>query len=127
MFTKKKNENYVNILFLDIVVAFNTDIPQKLVKKKKKLSLLGLNASLCHCSLDLLTGRPQSVRISNSTTSTLNTGAAQGCMLRPLLFTVLIHDCASKYGLNHHIKFADDTTFVGNNEALYKVEVNQTS
>ncbi|KAK3520982.1 hypothetical protein QTP86_003646 [Hemibagrus guttatus] len=32
----------------------------------KKLSLLGLNTSLCNWILDFLTGRPQSVRIGNS-------------------------------------------------------------
>lgn len=44
--------------------------------------------------LDFLTGRPQSIWSRNSTSSTaiLNTGAPQGCMLSPLLFTLLTHD-----------------------------------
>ncbi|KAK3520766.1 hypothetical protein QTP70_032347 [Hemibagrus guttatus] len=47
----------------------------------EKLSLLGLNTSLCNWILDFLTGRPQSVRIGNSlsSTTTLSTGAPQGC------------------------------------------------
>ncbi|KAK3508044.1 hypothetical protein QTP70_011305 [Hemibagrus guttatus] len=57
--------------------AFNTIILQHLTKK---LSLLGIIMSLCNWILDFLIGRPQSVRIGNSTsnTTTLNTGAPQG-------------------------------------------------
>ncbi|KAK3565404.1 hypothetical protein QTP86_007938 [Hemibagrus guttatus] len=75
----------------------------------------GINTSLCNWILDFLTGRPQSVQIRNSTSSatTLNTGAPQGCVLSPLLFTLLTHDCATMHSSNHIIKFADDTTVVG--------------
>ncbi|KAK3553519.1 hypothetical protein QTP70_004199 [Hemibagrus guttatus] len=92
--------------------AFNTIIPQH---QTKKLSLLGISTSLCNWILDFLTGRPQSVWIGNSTSSatTLNTGAPQGCVLSPLLFTLLTHDCAAMHSSNHIIKFADDTTMVG--------------
>ncbi|KAK3506644.1 hypothetical protein QTP70_011569 [Hemibagrus guttatus] len=95
----------------------------------KKLSLLGINTSLCNWILDFLTGRPQSVRIGNSTssTTTLNTGAPQGCVLSPLLFTLLTHDCAAMHSSNHIIKFADDTTVVGliskNDESANREEV----
>ncbi|KAK3543961.1 hypothetical protein QTP70_032184 [Hemibagrus guttatus] len=81
--------------------------------------------------LDFLTGRPQSVRIGNSfsSTTTLSTGAPQGCVLSPLLFTLLIHDCAAMHISNHIIKFADDTTVVGliskNDESAYREEVQQ--
>ncbi|KAK3563261.1 hypothetical protein QTP86_019327, partial [Hemibagrus guttatus] len=92
--------------------AFNTIIPQHLIEK---LSLLGINTSLCNWILDFLTGRPQSVRIGNSisSTTTLSTEAPQGCVLRTLLFTLLTHDCAAKHSSNHIINFADDTTVVG--------------
>ncbi|KAK3512429.1 hypothetical protein QTP70_009852 [Hemibagrus guttatus] len=79
--------------------------------------------------LDFLTGTPQSVRIGNSTSSatTLNTGAPQGCVLSPLLFTLLTHNCAAMHRSNHIIKFADDMTVVGliskNNESAYREEV----
>ncbi|KAK3534925.1 hypothetical protein QTP70_002009 [Hemibagrus guttatus] len=77
----------------------------------EKLSLLNINTSLCNWILDFLTGRPQSVRIRNSTssTTTLNTGAPQGCVLSALLFTLMTHDCAAMHSSNHIIKFADDT------------------
>ncbi|KAK3517233.1 hypothetical protein QTP70_001244 [Hemibagrus guttatus] len=67
-------DTYVRILFIDFSSAFNTIIPQHLIEK---LSLLGLNTSLCNWILDFLTERPQSFRIGNSFSSstTLGTGA----------------------------------------------------
>ncbi|KAK3518527.1 hypothetical protein QTP70_001496 [Hemibagrus guttatus] len=102
-------DTYVRMLFIDFTSTFNTIIPQHLIEK---LSLLGLNTSLCNWILDFLTGRPQSVRIGNSfsSTTTLSTGAPQGCVLSPLLFTLLTHDCAAMHSLNHIVKFAGDTT-----------------
>ncbi|KAI5627505.1 gastrula zinc finger protein XlCGF28.1-like [Silurus asotus] len=90
---------------------------------------LTLNTSLCNWILDFLTGRPQAVRIGNSisSTTTLSTGAPQGCVLSPLLFTLLTHDCAPTHSSNHIIKFADDTTVVGliskNDKSAYREEV----
>lgn len=95
----------------------------------RKLTELGLNTTLCNWILDFLVGRPQAVRIGDRTSSTtvLNTGAPQGCVLSPLLFTLLTHDCEAAHSSNHIIKFADDTTVVGLisgvNEALYREEV----
>ncbi|KAK3505883.1 hypothetical protein QTP70_003697, partial [Hemibagrus guttatus] len=89
----------------------------------------GTNTSLCNWILDFLTGRPQSVRIGNSisSTTTLNTGTSQGCVLNPLLFTLLTQDCAAMHRSNHIIKFANDTTVVGliskNDESAYREEV----
>ena len=78
---------------------------------------------------DFLTERPQSVRVGNNTSNSimLNTGSPQGCVLSPLLFTLLIHDCASRHKGNQIIKFADDTTVVGlihrSKESIYREEV----
>ncbi|KAI4903013.1 hypothetical protein NFI96_007809, partial [Prochilodus magdalenae] len=119
-------DTYVRMLFIDFSSAFNTIIPQHLIGK---LNLLGLNTSLSNWILDFLTGRPQSVRIGRNTssTTTLSTGAPQGCVLSPLLFTLLTHDCAAMHSSNHTIKFADDTTVVGliskNDESAYREEV----
>ncbi|KAK3509725.1 hypothetical protein QTP70_008461 [Hemibagrus guttatus] len=122
----ENKDTYVRMLFIDFSSAFNKIIPQHLTEK---LSVLGINTSLCNWILDFLTGRPQSVRIGNSTSSatTLNTGAPQGCVLSPLLFTLLTHDCAAMLSSNHIIKFVDDTTVVGliskNDESAYREEV----
>ncbi|KAK3559136.1 hypothetical protein QTP86_005033 [Hemibagrus guttatus] len=114
------------MLFIDFSSAFNTINPQHLFEK---LSLLGINTSLCNWIPDFLTGRSWSVQIGNSTSSatTLNTGAPQGYVLSPLLFTLLTHDCAAMHSFNHIIKFANYTTMVGliskNDESAYREEV----
>ncbi|KAK3570548.1 hypothetical protein QTP86_022084 [Hemibagrus guttatus] len=50
-----------------------------------------------------------------------------GCVLIPLLFTLLTHDCAAMHSSNHIIKFADDTIMVGliskNDESADREEV----
>ncbi|KAK3518713.1 hypothetical protein QTP70_008919 [Hemibagrus guttatus] len=56
-------DTYVRMLFINFSSAFNTIIPQHLIEK---LSLLGLNTSLCNWILDFLTVRPQSVRIGKA-------------------------------------------------------------
>ncbi len=81
--------------------------------------------------LNFLTGRPQAVRVGSNTSSTitLNTGAPQGCVLSPLLFTLLTHDCTPSHNSNRFIKFADDMTVVdlisNRDETNYRSEVSR--
>jgi hypothetical protein len=115
-----KRDTFVRMLFIDYSSVFNTIVPTKLITE---LRTMGLNTSLCNWILDFLTGHPQVVRVSNNTLATLilNTGAHQGCMLRPLLYSLFTHD------YNTIIKFSDDTTVVGlitdNDETAYREEV----
>ena len=119
-------DSYVRMLFIDFSSAFNTIIPQQLIRKLDKL---GFSTSLCNWLLDFLMQRPQAVRVGNNTSSTLtlSTGAPQGCVLSPLLFTLLTHDCTTTHSTNHLVKFADDTTLVGlitkGDETHYREEV----
>ncbi|KAK7921775.1 hypothetical protein WMY93_008677 [Mugilogobius chulae] len=117
---------YARLLFVDYSSAFNTIRPYKL---RPKLHQLGLNTTLCNWIVDFLTNRTQSVRVGKNISSTLvvNTGAPQGCVLSPLLYTLYTHDCLASSASNLIVKFADDTTVLGlitnNDEANYRREV----
>jgi hypothetical protein len=99
-------------LFIDYSSVFNIIVSSKLITK---LWTQGLNTSLCNWILNLLTGLPQIMRVRNNTsaTLTLNTGAPQGCVLRPLLYFLFTKDCMDTNDSSSIIKFANDTTVVG--------------
>lgn len=107
-----KKGNYVRLLFSDYSSASNTIVPSRVITKVKDL---GLNTSLCMWILDFLMGRPEVVRFGGNTSSTLilNTGAPQGCVLSPLLYSLYIHNCGATFDSNTIIKFSDDTAVVG--------------
>ena len=100
------------MLFIDYSSAFSTIVPSKLITK---LEALGLNPTLCNWLLDFLTGHPQVVKVRNNISASLilNTGAPQGCVLSPLMYSLFIHDCVAMHASNSIINFADDTTVVG--------------
>ena len=87
------------MLFIDYSSAFNNIVPSKRITK---LRTLGLNTSLCNWILDFLMGCPQVVRVGNNTSATmiLNTGAPQGCVLSPFLYSMFTHDCMARHGSN---------------------------
>ncbi|KAL0147005.1 hypothetical protein M9458_057529 [Cirrhinus mrigala] len=69
-----KTGNYVRILFVDLSSAFNTIIPTLL---QSKLAQLSVPNSICQWISSFLTD------------SETGTGAPQGCILSPLLFSLL--------------------------------------
>uniref|UniRef100_A0A9J7WZZ8 Reverse transcriptase domain-containing protein n=1 Tax=Cyprinus carpio carpio TaxID=630221 RepID=A0A9J7WZZ8_CYPCA len=119
---------YVRILFVDFSSAFNTIIPNLLLPK---LTQLSVPSSICQWINSFLTDRQQLVRLGTykSSTRTISTGAPQGCVLSPLLFSLYTNDCTSKDPSVKLLKFADDTTLIGliqdGDESAYRQEVKE--
>ena len=119
---------YARILFIDFSSAFNTIVPYQLIKK---LINHNVNISLCNWIADFLTSRSQVVRVGNQMSDKiiLSTGAPQGCVLSPLLFTLFTNDFRSTDQSVIVIKFSDDTTMEGlitnGDETVYREEVDK--
>ncbi len=86
---------YVRILFVDFSSTFKTIIPSLLLPK---LTQLSVPTSICQWFTSFQTDRQQLVRLwkFSSSTCTISTGAPQGCVLSPLLFSLYTNDCTSR-------------------------------
>ena len=102
----------VRITFLDFSSAFNTIQPLLL---RDKLSEMGVESHLVAWITDYLTHRPQYVRLGDCRSDTVvsSTGAPQGTVLSPVLFTLYTADFRNNSELCHVQKFADDMAIVG--------------
>ncbi len=113
------------ILFVDFSSAFNTIIPDTL---QNKLTQLSIPTSICQWITSFLTDRQQLVRLGkfSSSTRTISTGAPQGCVPSPLLFSLYTNKCTSKDPSVELLKFADNTTLIGliqdGDESAYRQE-----
>ena len=105
-------KSYVRILFVDFSSAFNTIQPHILLEK---LFDMGVNCNFLLWIEKFLTFRPQFVKVNSAQSSVLysNTGAPQGCVLSPVLFTLYTNDCVSNSENTLTVKFADDAALVG--------------
>ncbi|KAL0147668.1 hypothetical protein M9458_057025 [Cirrhinus mrigala] len=123
-----KSGNYVRILFVDFSSAFNTIIPTLL---QSKLAQLSVPSSICQWISSFLTDRQQLVRLGKFTSHsrTTSTGAPQGCVHSPLLFSLYTNDCTSKDPSVKLLKFADNTTLISlindGDESAYRQEVKE--
>ena len=113
---------------MDFSSAFNTIAPEIL---HRKLTQLTVPASTCQWITSFLNNRRQQVRLGSITsdTRTISTGAPQGCVLSPLLFSLYTNDCTSGDSSVKLLKYADDTTVIGlirdGDESAYRQEVEQ--
>ncbi|KAK1795639.1 hypothetical protein P4O66_001136 [Electrophorus voltai] len=88
-----------------------------------------MHTSLCDWISNFLTERPQSVWVGNcvSSTLTLSTGAPQGCVLSPLLYSLYTYDCTATSSYTIIVKITDDTVVMGlisdNIERAYLEEI----
>ena len=118
---------YARILFVDFSSAFNTIAPALL---RDKLTQLSVPEPTCRWITNFLTDRKQRVRLGKlvSESRSISTGAPQGCVLSPLLFSLYTNNCTSSHPSVKLLKFADDTTLIGlisnGDEAAYREEVN---
>ncbi len=118
----------MKILFADFSSAFNTIILDTL---QNKLTQLSVPTSVCQWITSFLTDRQHLVRLGkfSSSSRTISTGAPQGCVLSPLLFSLYTNDCTSKDSFIILLKFADNTTLIGliqdGDESAYRQEVKE--
>ena len=119
--------SYCRVLFADFSSAFNTMQPHVLVSKMLGLKI---NKFIIAWVLEFLTERRQFVKIGTTLSNVINTntGAPQGCVLSPILFTIYTNDCRSSNPANTPlIKFADDTSLLGlilnDDETYYRQEI----
>ncbi|KAI2649597.1 RNA-directed DNA polymerase from mobile element jockey [Labeo rohita] len=80
-----------------------------------KLMAMQVDAPLVSWMVDYLTGRPQYVRLQSCMSDRLisNTGAPQGTVLSPFLFTLYTTDFDYRTETCHLQKFSDDSAVVG--------------
>ena len=85
----------------------------------RKLMVMDTNPVIIHWLCSLLTDRQQRVVVRSSTTLDVssevrtNTGAPQGCVLSPALFTLYTSHCRCTARDTLQVKFSDDTSLTG--------------
>ncbi len=102
----------VRIMFFDLSSAFNTIRPSLL---EGKLLRAGVDCHLATWIINYLSDRPLYVRLQNCVSDIVvcSTGAPQGPVLAPFLFTLYTSDFRYNTTSCHLQNFSDDTAVVG--------------
>ena len=76
---------------------------------------MNVNNKITAWILEFITNRSQYVKLNNYKSDMLytNTGAPQGCVISPILFTIYTNDCSMNSDFVKLLKFADDSTIQG--------------
>ena len=106
------SKNFCRILMIDFSSAFNSIEPLILLRR---LADLGVNNNLILFINDFLKERPQRVLANGifSEELVLSTGAPQGCVLSPTLFSIYTDEIRFNNDITTLFKFADDMALVG--------------
>ena len=119
--------SFVRILFIDFSSAFNTIQPHLLAEK---LSNLNVNPKITLWILNFLLNRTQCVRFNSgiSDQRSTSTGAPQGTVLAPVLFTLYTNDCRGT-DTTPVVKYSDDSAILdlSNSDDVYFNEVHNFS
>lgn len=96
---------------MDFTSTFNTILPQILLYKLKQMEV---NQFLIKWYFAFLTARQQQVKVNLTLfdVQVISTGAPQGCVSAPLVFTLCTNGCRNQYTNNYIIKFSDDTAIL---------------
>ncbi|TWW70659.1 hypothetical protein D4764_17G0001420 [Takifugu flavidus] len=102
----------VTVMFFDFSSAFNTIQPSLL---RGQMEGAGVDCHLAAWTTDYLTNRLQYVRLRDCESDVVvcSTGAPQGTVLSPFLFTLCTSDFSHNSDSCHLQKFSNDTTIVG--------------
>ncbi|KAK3535517.1 hypothetical protein QTP70_016929 [Hemibagrus guttatus] len=106
-----KSRTYVRLLLVDFSSAFNTIIPTLL---QTKLTHISVPSFICQLITSFLTDRQQFVKLGKFTSNsrTTSTGAPQGFILSPLIFSLYTNDCTSTDPSVKLLKFVDNTIVI---------------
>lgn len=87
-------KSLTRLVFVDFSSAFHTVLPHLM---GRKLLQMDVNPHLVLWVLSFLIGRHQWVRVNGHLSShlTISTGAPQGSVISPILFTLYTNDCRS--------------------------------
>ncbi len=98
-------------LFLDFSSVFNTIQHHIMITKLHHLQVPSIFIRWIY---NFLSDRPQAVRMGSITSTTIivNTGAPQGCVLSPFLYTLYTNDCLSPSLITKYLKYSDDTAIL---------------
>ena len=102
---------FVRVLLMDFSSAFNTIQPHLLLSR---LVDLDVSPQIVLWIRSFLRDRPQRVNVNNllSNELILSTGAPQGCVLSPILFSIYTNEITCSTSILTLIKFADDMALV---------------